>query len=79
MEDKVTVNQPTNAPVAKVQAVGISGAITTVIVLLGGVFGITLPDNLADNITQLVAGVIALTTLINFVAGYLKKSRVRDI
>lgn len=72
------MNQDTNVPVPKVAAVGIAGVITTVVVLVAGLFGVTVPESLGDNITQLVAGVVALTTLINFVAGYFKKSSVQE-
>lgn len=73
------MNQDSNVPVPKVAAVGIAGTITAILVLIAGLFGITLPESLADNITQLVAGVIAVTTLINFVAGYFKKSNVKEV
>lgn len=73
------MNQDSNKPVPKVAAVGIAGTITALLVLVAGMFGITLPDSLADNITQLVAGVVALTTVVNFLAGYFKKSNVKKV
>lgn len=67
--------QPTAAPVPKVAAVGVSGLVVTIVVLIAGAFGITLPADMQDNITQLIAGVTALTTLVNFVVAYYKKDR----
>ncbi len=73
MDNQIEYSQPTNAPVAKVTAVAVSGVIVTILTLIAGAFDVTLPSNLTDNITQLIAGVVALSTLVNFVAAYFKK------
>lgn len=81
MADVVTYNQPTSAPTAKVAAVGKAGAaavIIPLIVTLLASFGVVVPEDISG---QAVAGVGAAVTLyaaiqaiVQFGAGYLKKS-----
>ena len=72
---EVKYDQPTSAPTPKVAAAGISGLVVTALVLIAGAAGVTLPANFEDNIVQVVAGVTALTTLINFVVAYFKRDK----
>jgi enamine deaminase RidA (YjgF/YER057c/UK114 family) len=51
-----------NVPTPKIQAVGVAGAATTVVVFIAGQLGLDLTAEVAA----------ALTTLIAFGAGYLK-------
>lgn len=71
----VKYNQPTPAPTAKVAAVGVSGAVLTVLTIIGALFHITLPQSLTDNVGELVTGIVALTSIIHFVAGYFTKDK----
>jgi hypothetical protein len=66
------VNQPTSAPTAKMSAVGGVGAFVTAIVGLLAIFGVTLPDNVS---TAAVTLILAIHTLIVFLAGYFKKEK----
>lgn len=73
-KDKVvSYDQPTSAPTPKVASVGVSGAIVTVVVLIASMLGVELPKDVQDNIAGLVAGVVALTSLVNFVVAYYKR------
>jgi hypothetical protein len=54
---------PSRIPVPKVQAVGLAGAIVTILIYAASFFGVTLPGEVAA----------ALTTIIVSVAGYLTK------
>ena len=61
-------DQPTAAPTNKVAAAGIAGVITVLVVyLLGAIFNIQLPDEVSA----------ALTALVAFIAGYLKRNEVQ--
>lgn len=77
-----TYNQPTLAPTAKVKAVGYAGIITTLVPL--GVFiltglGVHIGNvgDLTNGLINLVAAVVtiyqAITAVVHFVSGYLKK------
>lgn len=59
------INQPSAEPTRKIQAVGIAGSITTILVFALGQFGVELPVEVA----------VALTSVIIFAAGYQTKSR----
>ena len=60
------MDQPTKAPTQKMTAVGISGAVTLVVIWLVSQFGVDLPAEVAS----------ALTIIISFVAGYLTPEKV---
>lgn len=66
----VKYEQPTAAPVPKIQAVGMAGAVVTLILLLGTLFGIQFQP---DQVNQAVVGISALVSIITFLAGYYKK------
>jgi hypothetical protein len=66
------VNQPTNTPTLKVQAVGVTGTMVTVVLLVASIFGLELP---AESVNEVAVGVSALVTLVTFVAGYFKKNK----
>lgn len=70
------MNQDSMKPVPKVQAVGLAGSIVTLIVLIGAMMGIDIP---ADKVDQAIVGITALVSLITFVAGYVKKSNVKEV
>lgn len=72
---EVEYDQPTAAPTPKVAAVAISGVLATVVVIVLGLLGVEPPPNLEENILALIAGVTALTTLINFVVAYFKRDK----
>lgn len=72
------MNQDSLKPVPKVQAVALSGGIVTVVVVIAALFGVELPQEVQDNVGALVGGVVALTSLVNFLAGYFKKSNVKE-
>jgi hypothetical protein len=56
------MNQPSNVPTRKMAAVGVAGALTTVIITISrDVIGYEMSADLAS----------AITTIITFVAGYL--------
>ncbi len=57
------MDQKSAAPTNKMQAVGISGAVTIVLVYLAGLANITVPPEVAA----------AVTTIIVFISGYLNK------
>lgn len=64
-----TYNQPTASPTAKVEAAGIGGAATTVLIYLVQTYTeVTLPATVAA----------AIVTLIAFGAAYLKPSKVGE-
>lgn len=60
------VNQPTWLPTEKVAAGGVGGALSIVLVYALGEFGVNMPNEVAQAITVLVAGVFA----------YFKRNRV---
>lgn len=70
MAELVKYNQPSSAPVPKVQAVGIAGGVVTLILLIGTLFGIQFQP---DQVNQAVVGISALVSIITFLAGYWKK------
>ena len=55
---------PSKTPVPKMQAAGIGGAVTTIIIAIAVAVGVDVPAEVAA----------ALATLISFAAGYLKPS-----
>lgn len=61
-----TVNQPTAAPTNKMVAVGVSGALTVVLVYVLGEFGVDMPVEVAS----------AITVLISFASGYMTRNKV---
>ncbi len=60
-----TYSQPTARPTAKVAATGIAGSVAIVLIWVAGQFGIDMPAEVAA----------ALTAIIAFGAGYMKKSK----
>lgn len=75
MQSEITYDQPSAAPVPKVRAVAVSGAVVTALVLIAGMFGIQLPVDFKENVNAVVGGIVALVTLINFVAAYFKRDK----
>lgn len=71
-KEAVKYDQPTAAPVPKVQAVGIAGGVVTLILLVGTLFGIQFQP---DQVNQAVVGLSALVSLITFAAGYFKRDK----
>jgi hypothetical protein len=70
------MDQDSNVPVPKVQAVGWAGSAATLILLVGTLLGIDIP---ADKVNEAVVGIAALVSLVTFLAGYFKKSNVKDV
>lgn len=78
-----TYTQPTNTPVAKVKAVGKAGIATTAVpalISLGAFLGFD-PNDAETGVNLAVAAVAAIVTaynavsaLVQFIAGYMKKS-----
>ncbi len=66
------MNQPTAAPTAKMTAVGVSGAIVTLVGALCAMFGVQVPENVSGALLVLVP---AAVTIVTFAAGYFKKER----
>lgn len=82
-----TINQPTAAPTAKVAAVGYAGIITTLIPLVIFVLtslGVHVGDtsDFTNSILNFTAAVVtiyqAITAIVHFAAGYLKKSTTTE-
>ena len=79
-----TYSQPTLKPTSKIAAVGIAGIVTTLVpimvILLNtlGVAGVD-PDALSTGIINLIAAIVtiynAVSVLIQFIAGYMKKEK----
>lgn len=69
------MNQDTNKPVAKVQAVGWAGSLVTLVLLVGSLAGVDIP---ADKVNEVVIGISALVSIVTFLAGYFKKSKVKE-
>lgn len=69
------MNQDSNKPVPKVQAVGWAGGLVTLVLLVGTMFGVDIP---ADQVNEVLVGVSALVSIATFLAGYFKKSRVKE-
>lgn len=69
-DNQVAYSQPTSAPVAKVQAVGNAGAVVTLVLLVGTLFGIQFQP---DQVNQAVVGISALVSIITFLAGYYRR------
>lgn len=63
-EATTTYTQPNAIPTAKVAATGVGGAVATIIIWLLGLFGVAVSGEVAA----------ALTTIIAFASGYMKKS-----
>lgn len=62
--------QATSTPVPKIAAVGIAGVVLTVLTAGASLLGIQLPSSVTDNVGALVTGVVALVSIVHFVAGY---------
>ncbi len=60
-----TVSQPTAAPTAKLQAVGVSGAAAVLAVYVADQFGVDLPEAVAG----------AAVLVVSWIAGYLKRAK----
>lgn len=77
-EAVTTYIQPTAKPTAKVRAVGVAGGAVAAIVTILALFGVIIPEELSSQAEAAVTAVIVAITfaqaLIQFVAGYLKKS-----
>lgn len=71
-QEPVKYNQPSAAPVPKVQAAGIAGTILTVALALANIFGIVIPPEVSGAALTVVAG---LTTIVTFLAAYLKRDQ----
>lgn len=73
-----TYTQPTAVPTAKVKAVGVAGGTVALIVSLLAVFGVIVPEDLSAQAEAAVTALIVVITfaqaLIQFIAGYMKKS-----
>lgn len=69
------MNQSSNVPVAKVQAVGWAGGIVTLVLLVATMLGIDIP---ADKVNEAVVGISALVSIVTFVAGYFKRSKIKE-
>lgn len=69
------MNQDTNKPVAKVQAVGWAGGVVTLILLVCSLLGVNIP---ADQVNQVIIGISALVSIVTFLAGYFKKSKAKE-
>jgi len=69
------MNQNTNVPVPKVKAVGWAGGIVTLVLLITSMVGIEIP---AEQVNQVLVGVSALVSIVTFLAGYFKKSNVKE-
>lgn len=68
-------NQPTASPTPKVAAVGASGIVLTIVVLVASLLGVSLPTDVQNNIGALVTGVVALTSIVHFAVGYFTKDK----
>lgn len=87
MEQVETYNQPTATPTAKVKAVGKAGIATTAVpalIALGAFMGVN-PDDAESGINLAVAAIAsivaaynAVSALIQFFAGYIKKSDTKN-
>lgn len=69
------MDQKSNVPVAKVQAVGWAGGVTTLILTVMTLLGINIPE---DMVNQAVIGISALVSIVTFLAGYFKRSATKD-
>ncbi len=67
---EVAYDQPSSSPVPKVAAGGIAGAIVTAALAVANIFGIVIPEDVTGAALTLVA---AGTTLVTFIAAYLKR------
>lgn len=80
--EKETYNQPSQKPIAKVLAVGQAGGAIAAIVTILALFGIIVPDELSDQGEAAATAVIVVVTfgqaLLQFAAGYFKKSKVKE-
>lgn len=69
------MDQKTAVPVPKVQAVGWAGSAVTLVLLVGTLLGIDIPE---DKVNEVMVGISALVTIVTFLAGYFKKSSVKE-
>lgn len=76
------MNQDSNVPVPKVAAVGIAGVIVTAVVTVLAQLGVLVPESVSTAATNAVIGLViavsAAQTVIQFLAGYFKKSNVKE-
>lgn len=68
----VAYNQPTSSPTPKVAAAGLAGTLLTAAIALANIFGIAIPENVTGAALTFVA---AGTTIVTFVAAYLKRDK----
>lgn len=73
----LSYNQPSSAPVPKVQAVAGAGAVITAIVTLLALMGVIVPESVSQAaegaVVALFVVISALQTILTFAAGYFKK------
>jgi hypothetical protein len=73
----IEYEQPTSAPVPKVQAAGIAGVIVTAVVTVLTLSGIAVPDGVSEAAFNAISGVVilfsAIQTVLTFGAAYFKK------
>lgn len=76
------MNQDTNKPVPKVAAVGQAGVAIGAIVTLLALTGVIIPESLSSSAEAAVKAVLVIVTfgqaLLQFLAGYFKKSNVKE-
>ncbi len=70
--EEVKYNQPSLMPVPKVATAGLAGVIVTALIAIANAFGIAIPEEVTGAALTLVA---AVTTLITFIAAYLKRDK----
>lgn len=68
----IPYSQPTSAPTPKVAAAGLAGTIATALIAIANAYGIKIPEEVSGAALTLVA---AGTTLITFIAAYLKRDK----
>jgi hypothetical protein len=69
------MNQDSNVPVKKVQAVGWAGAATTLILAVMTLLGINIPE---DMVNEAIIAISALVSIVTFLAGYFKKNTAEE-
>lgn len=76
------MNQDTNKPVPKVAAVGQAGAAVGAIVTLLALTGVIVPEDLSNQAEGAVVAVLIIVSfvqaLLQFAAGYFKRSNVKE-
>lgn len=70
------MNQDSNKPVPKVAAVGQAGVVVTGILLVLAQFHIIIPAEVGTAVVALIGAVV---TIVTFLAGYFKKSNVKEV